>query len=108
MTGDRMPASVLATRMIANVSPALARQLGLPEQYRSAVLLSSDCDDVTYVALDAATKAANVTVVYARSLYAGAANASTALAGEVIGVLAGPTPVFWTVSWSSITELLPH
>ena len=31
-------------------------------------------------------------VCYARSFYAGAANASTPNAGEVIGILAGPTP----------------
>ena len=92
MTGDRMPVQILSARLIANLSPALARQLGLPDRHRSVALLSTDCDDVTYVALDAATKAADVTVAYARSLYAGAANASTALAGEVIGILSGPSP----------------
>lgn len=49
-------------------------------------------DDVTYTALDEATKASEVDVVYARSMYAGAANASTKLAGEVIGIIAGPSP----------------
>lgn len=92
MTGDRIAASVLASRVIANLSPALARQLRLSAHSVSAALLASDCDDVTYVALDAATKAANVTVAYAKSLYAGAVNASTALAGEVIAILTGPTP----------------
>ena len=33
-----------------------------------------------------------VRVCYGRSFYAGAANASTPNAGEVIGILAGPTP----------------
>lgn len=47
---------------------------------------------MTYCALDEATKAAAVEVVYGRSLYAGAGNASTKLAGEVIGILAGPNP----------------
>ena len=42
--------------------------------------------------MDEATKAAAVEVVYGRSLYAGAANANTKLAGEVIGILAGPNP----------------
>ena len=31
-------------------------------------------------------------VVYAKSFYAGAANANTKLAGEIIGILAGPNP----------------
>ena len=92
MTDDLIPAKVLATRTIANVSETLARELGLPGEYRSIGLITADCDDVTYCALDEATKSAAVEVVYAKSLYAGSANASTALAGEVIGVLAGPNP----------------
>ena len=55
-------------------------------------LLTTDCDDATYIALDEATKAADVKVCYGRSFYAGAANASTPNAGEVIGILAGVTP----------------
>ena len=92
MTGDLIPAKVLATHTIANVSETLAEKLGLPPQYRSIGIITADSDDVTYCALDEATKAAAVEVVYGRSLYAGAANASTALAGEVIGILAGPNP----------------
>ena len=92
MTGDLIPAKVLATRTIANVSETLAKKLGLPKQYRSIGLITADSDDMTYCALDEATKAAVVEVVYGKSLYAGAANASTALAGEVIGILAGPNP----------------
>ena len=92
MTDDLIPAKVLATRTIANVSETLAKKLGLPKQYRSIGLITADSDDMTYCALDEATKAAAVEVVYGKSLYAGAANASTALAGEVIGILAGPNP----------------
>ncbi len=92
MTDDLIPARILATRTIANVSETLAKKLGLPKQYRSIGLITADSDDMTYCALDEATKAAAVEVVYGRSLYAGAANASTKLAGEVIGILAGPNP----------------
>ena len=92
MVDDLIPARVLATRTIANVSETLAKKLGLPENYRSIGLITADSDDMTYCALDEATKAAAVEVVYGKSLYAGAANASTALAGEVIGILAGPDP----------------
>ena len=83
-----IPVKVLALRYLNNVAPALAQSLGAP----SLGLLTTDCDDATYIALDAATKAADVRVTYGRSFYAGAANASTPNAGEVIGVLAGPTP----------------
>ena len=87
-----IPVKILAMRQIANASPALRRALDAPNGYPALGLLTTDCDDATYIALDAATKAADVRVCYARSFYAGAANASTPNAGEVIGILAGPTP----------------
>ena len=86
------PVKVLAVRYLANASPALCRGLGAPEGYPALGLLTTDCDDATYIALDAATKAAQVEVAYARSFYAGAANATTPNAGEVLGILAGRTP----------------
>ena len=86
MTGDLLKCNALATRTIANVSQALAEKLGLRPEFRSIGILTADSDDVTYCALDEATKAAAVEVVYGRSLYAGAANANT------IGILAGPNP----------------
>ena len=92
MTGDLIKCNALSTHTIANVSESLAEKLGLPEGHRSIGLITADSDDVTYCALDEATKAAAVEVVYGRSLYAGAANANTKLAGEVIGILAGPNP----------------
>ena len=87
-----IPVKVLATRKIANVSEAMAKELGMPAGYRSLAMITTDCDDATYIALDAATKAADVQVVYGRSFYAGAANATTPNAGEVIGILAARTP----------------
>ena len=87
-----IPVKVLAVRYLANAAPSLAKGLGAPKGYPSLAMLTTDCDDATYIALDAATKAADVRVSYGRSFYAGAANASTPNAGEVIGVLAGQTP----------------
>ena len=87
-----IPVKVLAVRYLANASPALCRALGTPAGFPSLGMLTTDCDDATYIALDAATKAAEVEVVYGHSFYAGATNASTPNAGEVIGVLAGRTP----------------
>ena len=87
-----IPVKVLAVRYLANASPALCRGLGAPEGCPSLGLLTTDCDDATYIALDAATKAAQVEVAYGRSFYAGAANASTPNAGEVMGILAAQTP----------------
>ena len=92
MTGEIIKVNILATRVIANVSEAIAQKLALPDGHRSIGILTTDCDDATYCALDEATKKSQVEVVYGKSLYAGAANASTKYAGEVIGILAGPNP----------------
>ena len=92
MKRDPLPASVLASKIIPNVDPELAKELGLAPDQKSLALITSDCDDVTYTALDEATKKADVKVVYAKSCYGGAAHANTKLAGEIIGSLAGPNP----------------
>ena len=92
MIDELFQVNVLATHTIANVSETLAKKLKLPKEYRSIGILTTDSDDPTYCALDEATKDAAVSVVYGRSLYAGASNASTKYAGEVIGILAGPNP----------------
>lgn len=92
MTGDPIPTKVLSARILPNADPALLRQLNVPRGHRSLGLLTTDCDDVSYAALDEATKKARVRVVYARSMYAGASNASTALAGEFIGILSAEDP----------------
>lgn len=88
----KIPVKILAVRYLANANASLCSALGAPEGFPSLGLLTTDCDDATYIALDAATKAAEVTVCYGRSFYAGAANATTPNAGEVIGILAGQTP----------------
>ena len=79
-------------RILPNADPALLGQLTLRDGDRSLGLLTADCDDVAYAALDEATKKADVQVAYARSMYAGASNASTRLAGEFLGILSGPDP----------------
>ena len=87
-----IPVKVLAVRYLASATPALSKALGAPKGYPCLGILTADSDDPTYIALDEATKAADVKVCYTHSFYAGAANASTPHAGEVIGILAGPTP----------------
>ena len=87
-----IPVKVLAVRYLANASPALCKGLGVSDHRPSLAMLTTDCDDATYIALDDATKAADVQVSFGSSFYAGAANASTPNAGEVLGVLAAPNP----------------
>ena len=87
-----IPVKVLAVQYLANASADLCQALGAPKGYSSLAMLTTDCDDATYIALDEATKAAELDVAYGRSFYAGAANASTPNEGEVMGILAGRTP----------------
>ena len=81
---------ILAVEYLDSASDSLCRALGAPGPCLG--LITTDCDDATYIALDEATKAAEVQVSYGRSFYGGAANASTPYAGEVLGILSGPTP----------------
>lgn len=92
MIGDALRTTVLSVRIIPNPEPLLLRSLEVPEGHRSLGLITTDCDDVSYAALDEATKKAEVQVAYARSMYAGSGNASTRLAGEFIGILSAPGP----------------
>ena len=89
MKRDPIKATVLATKIIPNVNAGMAKELGLTPDQRSLALITADCDDVTYTALDEATKKADVKVVYAKSFYDGAANANTRLAGEIMDAVNG-------------------
>ena len=92
MKGSPIKAKVLSAKIIANTDIGLLQKLRLNTSERSIGIITTDCDDVSYVALDEATKKARVKVAYANSMYAGSTNSSTALAGEFIGILSGPNP----------------
>lgn len=106
MTGDKIGVRILSVRYLSGLSGELCAALGLKRAQRCVGLLSTDSDDATFIALDEASKRANVEVCYARSLYAGAKNATTALAGEVIGVLGGETPAEVQSGMEGALELL--
>ncbi|GHT00336.1 hypothetical protein AGMMS50276_25840 [Synergistales bacterium] len=92
MRGDAIRPSVLSVRIIPKADAALLESLEMSPELCSLGLITTDCDDVSYAALDEATKKAKVQVAYAKSMYAGSANANTALAGEFLGVIAGSDP----------------
>lgn len=83
---------VLGVRILYGAEPKLLNCFAVRAQDRSLGIFTTDCDDVSYTALDEATKKADVTVAYAKSMYAGAINASMAFTGEFIGILSGPDP----------------
>ena len=92
MQNDPLRAAVLSIKMVPNVDEEMRKKFELPDNHRSIGMITTDCDDVGYSALDDATKKAEIQVVYAKSFYGGAANANTKLAGEFIGIISGPSP----------------
>lgn len=92
MIGDPIKTDILSIRLIPNADKMLLRKLKVATGHRSLGIISTNCDDVSYAALDEATKKADVKVAYARSMYAGSNNASTLLAGEFIGILSADNP----------------
>lgn len=92
MTGDEIRTRILSVRIIPYTEFALLKELKVLPGHKSLGILTTDCDDVSYAALDEATKKADVAVAYASSMYAGSSNASTRLSGEFIGILSAPDP----------------
>ena len=92
---------VLAARVLPNAPNAL---LGaLDTKYPCLALLTTDCDDATYIALDEATKAARAEVVYGRSCYAGADNATQGCK-MIFSILCAPPGI---PMWSAASEAAP-
>lgn len=89
---DPIYGTPLAVQLIPQVERNFAEHLKLRDDQRSIGLLSVDNDDATYVAIDEATKMADVEVVYAKSFYAGAKHTSGKWSGEIMAILAGPDP----------------
>lgn len=108
MKNDVIRPNILGIKIISNISPEMAQKLELKSHHKSLGLITADCDDVTYTALDEATKASEVDVVYAKSMYAGVANASTKLAGEVLGIIAGPSPAEVRSGLNAVVDFLEY
>jgi len=109
MTLEPILPKILAVRRLPHAAEALLRAYGAdPARHTSLGLVTCDQDDPTYVALDEATKHAEVDVVFARSFYAGAAHASGALSGEILGVLAAADPAELDAGLAALLEVLRH
>lgn len=109
MTLERLLPKILAVKRLPGADPALLRAYGAePDRHRALGLITVDQDDPTYVALDEATKHADVDVVYARSFYAGSRHASGALSGEILGVIAGPDVAEVDAGLDALIRCLEH
>jgi len=81
---------------------------GDPERHAALGLVTCDQDDAMYVALDEATKHAEVDVIFAKSFYAGSAHASGRLSGEILGVLGAREPEAIEHGLAALLRCLAH
>ena len=82
--------SVLSLKLLPDAHQQLLESFGVKARSGSSLgLITCDMDDALFAALDEATKASPVEVIYARSFYAGSAHASGPLSGEAIGIIQG-------------------
>ncbi len=101
--------TVLSIRRLPRADPAMVRAYGGdPTKHTALGLITVDQDDPTYVALDEATKHAQVDVIFARSFYAGAAHSSGRLSGEILGVLAASEPEAIEHALDALLRCLEH
>jgi ethanolamine utilization protein EutL len=101
--------TVLSVRRLPGADPALvAAYGGDPARHVALGLITCDQDDAMYVALDEATKHAEVDVIFARSFYAGSAHASGRLSGEILGVIAAREPEAIEHGLAALLRCLAH
>jgi ethanolamine utilization protein EutL len=104
-----IPPTVLSVRRLPHADPALVVAYGGdPARHTALGLVTCDQDDAMYVALDEATKHAEVDVIFAKSFYAGSAHASGRLSGEILGVLAASEPQAIEHGLAALLACLAH
>lgn len=91
MKNDKIYPEILSMVLISQVSEALKEDLQLCEEHTSCAIITATIDDFVFLALDEATKKAEIDVTYTGSFYGGNPNSSSKLQGEGIGVFAGKT-----------------
>ena len=64
MAGKQLNTKILAVRIIPNADPMLLKNLDVRPGDKSLGIFTTDCDDVSYTAVDEATKKADVHVAY--------------------------------------------
>lgn len=86
----KMKTNMLSQKLIANVSPALAKAYHLPEGHTAMGFFSTDNDDVAYLAADDASKKANIKVIHIETFYGGQTCSWSKYGGSVFALISGP------------------
>lgn len=88
MTGELAKTKVVSAKLLTAVEDIMIEKFELPENHIDIGIFTTDCDEAGYVAMDEATKKANVYGAYAESTYGGKGCAN---GGEFFGVISGPS-----------------
>jgi len=92
MQGEILRADLVCQKIIPNVDAGLAEHLKLDPRLKSLAMFTATIDDITFIAVDEATKKADVEVVYCESTFSALDDPYAKLSGEAIAILAGPNP----------------
>ena len=84
MKNDKIYPEILSMVLITQVSEGLKADLQLSEEHTSCAVITATIDDFVFLALDEATKKADVDVTYTGSFYGGNPNSSSKLQGRVL------------------------
>lgn len=86
----RVDLHVVMQKVIANITPEQRRIWKVPKEHGSVGIISSDCEDVMWLAVDDATKKANFTVDQIETVYGGVAYSWSRYGGEITAIISGP------------------
>ena len=85
----KLEAHVTRMKIIPNVTQYHKDFLEIPEDHRCLGLIACDVENIMYLALDDASKKANVKAIYSNAAYAGKGNVWASVRGQVVGMLSG-------------------
>ena len=86
----KMETHMLSQKVIANVTPEFARVYNIPEGHTSGGFFSADNDDIGYLAVDDASKKANIKLIHAETYYGGTTCSWSKYGGSVFVLFSGP------------------
>ncbi|MGV8906406.1 MAG: ethanolamine utilization microcompartment protein EutL [Acetobacterium sp.] len=88
MTGDLLKARVVSAKLLTAVEDALAAKFKLPQNHGDMGAFTTEPDEAGYVAIDEATKEANIYAAYTKSSFGGIGCQN---GGQMFGIISGPS-----------------
>ncbi|MEE1228993.1 MAG: BMC domain-containing protein [Lachnospiraceae bacterium] len=86
---ERVPSQVVMQKIIPNINPLLSENWKVPEGDRAMGVISCDHEETMLLALDDASKKADITVLYAQTVYEGRHYSWSRYGGEITAIITG-------------------